>query len=269
MSMRIGSVMASSFLRWRAPARARRSGQRIDALQASHDAPPGARILGRNSAGVYAGLLIDWLTMVKPVIATSSQMVRCPTMPTAPPIMQRPPIVVLPEMPTHAAIAVCAPMRTLWPIWIWLSSLTPSRSRCPRSRRDRSWCWRRSPRPHRCAPRRPAAPSATRRPAGAKPNPSAPMTAPGCMSVRAPIRTDDTPSHAQRTHILRNGDLFLDHAMRPYDCPLADQARAPMTAKATHVRGSDAPLHPAATTAEGCTPAEDSGVGYSNAAIRA
>ena len=32
----------------------------------------------------------------------------------------------LPAMPTQPAIAVCAPMRTLWPIWIRLSSLTPS-----------------------------------------------------------------------------------------------------------------------------------------------
>ena len=29
-------------------------------------------------------------------------------------------------MPAQPAIAVCSPMRTLWPIWIWLSSFTPS-----------------------------------------------------------------------------------------------------------------------------------------------
>ena len=34
--------------------------------------------------------------------------------------------VALPATPTQPAIAVCAPMRTLWPIWIRLSSLTPS-----------------------------------------------------------------------------------------------------------------------------------------------
>ena len=34
-------------------------------------------------------------------------------MPAAPPIMQRRPMRVLPEMPVQAAIAVCAPMRTL------------------------------------------------------------------------------------------------------------------------------------------------------------
>ncbi len=66
------------------------------------------------------------LTNERPVTTTSSQIVRCPAMPTCPPIMQRAPIVVLPEMPLQPAIAVCAPMRTLWPIWIWLSSLTPS-----------------------------------------------------------------------------------------------------------------------------------------------
>ncbi len=32
---------------------------------------------------------------------------------------------VLPAMPVQAAIAVCAPMDTLCPIWIWLSRRTP------------------------------------------------------------------------------------------------------------------------------------------------
>ena len=40
--------------------------------------------------------------------------------------MQRLPIVVLPEMPVQAAIAVCAPMRTLCAIMMRLSSFTPS-----------------------------------------------------------------------------------------------------------------------------------------------
>ena len=31
-----------------------------------------------------------------------------------------------PRCPTQPAIAVCAPMRQLWPTWIWLSSLTSS-----------------------------------------------------------------------------------------------------------------------------------------------
>ena len=47
-------------------------------------------------------------------------------MPTAPPIMQRLPMIELPEMPTQPAITVCAPMRQLWPTCTWLSSLTPS-----------------------------------------------------------------------------------------------------------------------------------------------
>ena len=36
------------------------------------------------------------------------------------------PMVALPATPTQPAMAVCAPMRTLWPIWIRLSSFTPS-----------------------------------------------------------------------------------------------------------------------------------------------
>ena len=47
-------------------------------------------------------------------------------MPTAPPIMQRLPMIELPEIPTQPATTVCAPIRQLWPTWTWLSSLTPS-----------------------------------------------------------------------------------------------------------------------------------------------
>ena len=36
------------------------------------------------------------------------------------------PDAVLPATPVQPAIAVCSPMRTLWPIWIRLSSLTPA-----------------------------------------------------------------------------------------------------------------------------------------------
>src|SRR4051812_23885379 len=35
--------------------RAETAGHGIDALQSAHDAPPRARLLGRNAAGVYAG----------------------------------------------------------------------------------------------------------------------------------------------------------------------------------------------------------------------
>ena len=47
-------------------------------------------------------------------------------MPLWPAIWQRAPMTALPAMPTQPAIAVCAPMRTLWPTWTWLSILTPS-----------------------------------------------------------------------------------------------------------------------------------------------
>ena len=40
--------------------------------------------------------------------------------------MQRFPITVLPDTPVQDAMIVCSPMVTLCPIWIWLSSLTPS-----------------------------------------------------------------------------------------------------------------------------------------------
>ena len=65
----------------------------------------------------------------------------------------------------------------LWPIWTWLSILTPSpitvSSRAPRSMR----CWRRSRRRRRCDARR-SAESCQRAPSHAMPKPSAPITAP-------------------------------------------------------------------------------------------
>ncbi len=50
------------------------------------------------------GCVIEWLTIEKPVMMTSSAMLRWPAMPTPPPIMQRLPMTVLPEMPVQAAI---------------------------------------------------------------------------------------------------------------------------------------------------------------------
>ena len=44
----------------------------------------------------------------------------------APPIVQWRPMWVLPATPVQPAIAVCAPMRSCAPTWIWLSSFTPS-----------------------------------------------------------------------------------------------------------------------------------------------
>ncbi len=55
------------------------------------------------------GSVIEWLTMVVPRNTTSSQIVRWPPMATSPAIWQRLPIVVLPEIPVKAAMAVWAP----------------------------------------------------------------------------------------------------------------------------------------------------------------
>jgi hypothetical protein len=46
--------------------------------------------------------------------------------PDGPAMVQFRPIRVEPEIPVFAAMAVFSPISTLWPIWIWLSSLTPS-----------------------------------------------------------------------------------------------------------------------------------------------
>ncbi len=110
----------------------------------------------------------------------------CPLMIAAPPILQLLPIRVLPAMPTQPAIAVCAPIRQLCPIWIWLSSLTSSSitvsSIAPRSIVV-------------LAPISTSAPITTRpicgilsqRPSSsAMPKPSAPITAPECRTLRGP-----------------------------------------------------------------------------------
>ena len=57
--------------------------------------------------------LIEALTRLQPVITTSSAMLKCPAKPTMPPTMQRLPIVVEPDIPVQAAMAVWAPMLTL------------------------------------------------------------------------------------------------------------------------------------------------------------
>src|SRR5207244_8501066 len=59
---------------------------------------------------------------------TSSAMLRWPRITAAAPSVQRLPMSALPATATQPAMAVCAPTRTLWPIWIWLSSFTPSSS---------------------------------------------------------------------------------------------------------------------------------------------
>ena len=75
--------------------------------------------------------------MVPAETCTPSASFTWSAMPDAPPTVQWRPMSELPATPTQPAIAVCAPMRQLWPIWIWLSSFTPSSmtvsSRVPRS----------------------------------------------------------------------------------------------------------------------------------------
>ncbi len=129
---------------------------------------------------------MDLVTSVMAEIVTPSAIVMCPTIPTPPPIMQWLPIMVDPEMPTHPAMAVCAPMRLLWPTWTWLSILAPSPITvspiAPRSTVV-------------FAPISTSGPMTTRPtcgifsqapPSGAKPNPSAPMTLPECRMQRSP-----------------------------------------------------------------------------------
>ena len=93
--------------------------------------------------------------------------------------------------PSSAAIAVCAPMRTLWPIWIWLSSFTPSSSTvssmAPRSivvfapiSHVRRRSTTRADLRHLDPLAAPRARIRSRR---------APITAPGCTTQRAPTCT--------------------------------------------------------------------------------
>jgi len=87
----------------------------------------------------------------------------------------------------------CAPSADLWPVWIWLSSFTPSLEHgVVRARRDRWWVWRRSPRSSPITTRPdlgnldPASPS----PGDARSS-SAPIHRPACTIARAPISNPD------------------------------------------------------------------------------
>jgi hypothetical protein len=123
----------------------------------------------------------------------------------------------LPATPTQPAMAVCAPMCTLWPIWIRLSSLTPSSitvsSSAPRSMQVLAPISTSSPMRTRRAAR--SSPSAL---VGAKPKPSAPITTPLCRMQRAPI-TQASPAWTRGASRVP----FADH------CARADVACAPMT----------------------------------------
>ncbi|MNC35269.1 hypothetical protein D3C75_837450 [compost metagenome] len=155
-----------------------------------------AALLRQSASGCMAvpeeyapGSVIERVTMVIPETNTLSQTSMCPTMPTPPAMVQCLPMRVLPEIPTQAAMAVCSPICTLWAIWIWLSSLTPSAIRVSDN-----------------APRSTAVftPISTSSPmvtppiwailrhtpfSLAKPKPSPPITAPDWMTTRLPMVT--------------------------------------------------------------------------------
>ena len=61
-----------------------------------------------------------------PAILTLFPIFICPVIAHWPPIRQFLPIIVDPAIAVKPAIAVFFPIFTLWPIWIRLSSLTPS-----------------------------------------------------------------------------------------------------------------------------------------------
>ena len=114
-------------------------------------------------------------------------------------------------------MAVCAPMRTLWPIWIWLSRRTSSSSTvssiAPRSMVVLAPISQSSPitTPPSCG-------TLSQRPASiARPKPSAPSTAPGCTRTRWP------KPHAGHQRDAR--DQFAagaDHAIVADDAARAD-----------------------------------------------
>jgi hypothetical protein len=79
--------------------------QLVELMKTADIAPPAAGLLGRD-AEYTPGRLIDCATMDMPVTVTPSQISRWPTKPTPPPITQWRPMMVLPEIPTQAAIAV-------------------------------------------------------------------------------------------------------------------------------------------------------------------
>ena len=156
----------------------------------------------------------------------------------APPMVQCRPMSVLPAMPVQPAIAVCAPMRQLWPTWIWLSSFTPSSitvsSSAPRSMVVLAPISTSSP--MRTAPicgiliQRPAS--------SAMPKPSAPITAPEwTMHARAERAAVRRPPRADRGSCRRRSSR-----RRRSRSPRRCDTRAPSCA-------SVAPI-----TAEGCTP---------------
>ena len=101
--------------------------QRVQLLERGGVLFPGRIVVDGKDAGVVARLedgARDQRRRRR--CARGRRCVRWPRMPAPPPIVQCAPMVALPATPAQPAIAVCLPMRTLWPIWIRLSSFTPS-----------------------------------------------------------------------------------------------------------------------------------------------
>ena len=213
--------------------------------------------------------MIDLATSVPAEIVQPSVIDRWPAIIAAPPMRQLRPMIVLPAMPTQPATAVCAPMRQLWPIWIWLSSLTSS-SMTVSSSAPRSIVV--------LAPTSQSAPITTRAICGilshtpsssAMPKPSAPITAPECTIVRAPI--------AQRAYTDTCGYRCASAPISTSSAsvqPAPTTARAPTRARAPIV--TNGPMSAVGSTdasgamaAVGCRCAVTGGGGCSSVATRA
>ena len=174
-----------------------------------------------------------------------------PVIIAAPPIAQLRPMRALPAMPTQPAIAVCAPMRQLWPIWIWLSSLTSSSitvsSMAPRSIVV-------------LAPISTSAPITTRPicgilsqrpPSSAIPKPSAPMTAPLWTTLRGADHAAVVDGDVARAARVSSPIA----APAPITQPAPMRARSPTTAPRADHRTRDRPSRSAATARRGSTTA--------------
>src|SRR5437762_7042259 len=148
-----------------------------------------AELSSMGNTPVYCpGLRIDRVAADPIETITWSASVIWPRIIAAPPIWQCAPIVVLPATAEQPAITVCAPMCTLWAIWIRLSSFTPSSmtvsSSAPRSMQVLAPISTSSP--MRTAP---SCSIFSQRPCvGAKPKPSAPITTPLWTMPRSPMR---------------------------------------------------------------------------------
>ncbi len=169
--------------------------------------------------------------------------------------MQRSPMIVLPEMPVQAAMTVCAPMRTLWPIWIRLSSLTPSSitvsSIAPRSMVVLAPISTSSP--MRTAPTCGTLTQVP--PVGRKAEAVAADHAARLQHAARADRNAAAERDARRkAHVGAELDAVLEHAVRPDAgaCTDADALRRWCSKGPTWALGSMRAL--AATSALGCTP---------------